>query len=197
VNGTASGKSISNTFAFFKPGMTLDDPADEAQALSLSLAFASAWPTFASVALHDSYATVDCHVYAMGSPLLPAQVTAISAAGGDGGSQAFLQLAVLVREHVTRRGKGSQSRKFFSPISQDTMDPTGMTFLGPYQSAVIGNYDDMIAAIITYMVAAHAGAWSEVQISKKTFGGVYGRLFPITGHSVDPNVTSQRRRLGR
>lgn len=186
---------ISNVFTFLKAGLTLASAEDLTNAQAVSNAIAAHWMPWANDLLATTYAAEKASTYALGSPLLPAQETPISGGGTRTGTNHYDQVAGLLKHTVIRRGKGSQSRTFLSPLADVDITVNG----DQMTSTWLGNASSFGTSFITPMIAslniASPGTWTYVQLSKGTFGGVYGKTFPMGTTTPDTAVSSQRRRL--
>jgi hypothetical protein len=195
VEGTSSGKPITNIFSFKKDGLVLNDPADVPNAAAVATALASNWPRVPNSSLHVDYVGVEVSVYALGSVLAPAAVTPLSAAGGVTGADSFRQVAGRVSHTVSRRGRGSQHSTHLSPISVSDVNAAGDQMLAGWVTATNASFGSMISDMIIDLNTVSPGTWHYVQVSKFQ-GGVYTpNSFHITGSAAQVPVGSQRRRL--
>lgn len=197
VEGQADSKPVSNVLTFLRQARPTPDPDDFAAATQLATEVTSFWPQLASDALHTVYTGNEVVVYALNSPLMPAIRTPLVAPGGRIGPMSFIQVAGIVKHVVSRRGKGSQSRTFLSPLSDSDITVNGDQVSSGWTSRVNADWAALIGGTISAMNSAFPGPWSYVQLSKQTFAGVYGRTFQITASGAETLISSQRRRLGR
>ncbi len=197
VEGQADAKPVSNVLTFLRQARPTPDPDDFAAATALATNVAAGWSTLASDCLHTVYTGNEVVVYALNSPLMPAIRTGLAAPGGRIGAQSFIQVAGVVKHVVSRRGKGSQSRTFLSPLSDSDITVNGDQVTAGWVTRADADWFALINNTVTAMNAAFPGPWSYVQLSKQTFGGVYGKIFGITASSAETLISSQRRRLGR
>jgi hypothetical protein len=191
VHGTADSVPVSNIFVWQKAGVPTGDPADTANAQAVSNEVSNHWPGVQQY-LHQVYVPTETATYALGSPLVPAQIAPITPAAGDLGPEHFKQIAALVKHTVIRRGKGSQSRTFLSPLSSADITINGDQVTTTWRGNVQVAFDSFVAATISGLAVTSPGTWTYVQLSKKL-----SRTFPIAASLVETKVSSQRRRLPR
>jgi hypothetical protein len=103
----------------------------------------------------------------------------------------------MIKHTVFRRGKGSQSRTFLGPIGDVDITVNGDQMQSFWVANANTDFHAMITNTINAMNTGFPGDWSHVQLSKQTYGGVYGRTFEITASNAETLISSQRRRLAR
>lgn len=197
IVGQADAREVSNVFTFLRQARPTPDPDDFAAATLLATTLSNEWPQMALDALHTVYTGNEVQVYALNSPLAPAIRHPMTAPGGRIGAQSFIQVAGIIKHVVERRGRGSQSRTFLSPLSDSDITVNGDQVTSGWVSRVNTDIAALLTNTITVMNAAFPGPWSYMQLSKQTFGGVYGKVFNITASGAETLISSQRRRLGR
>jgi hypothetical protein len=196
VEATSDLRSITNILAFKKAGLVLNDPADTANAQAVALSLSTRWSDL-STFLHTTYNAFQASVYALGSVLVPPQTSPMSVAGLDTGATHFDQVAGRVKHQVTRRGRGSQHSSFLSPISINRITVNGDQVTTAWVDGVTANWNAMINEILTDVAVVSPGTWTYVQVSKFQNKVLTPNTFHILGSTAVPQISSQRRRLGR
>jgi hypothetical protein len=197
IIGQADVKPVSNVFTFQRLARPTPDPDDFAAATLLAATLAAQWPTLATELLHTVYTGNEVSVYALNSPLMPAVTHALVAPGGRPADQHFLQVAGLIRHTVFRRGRGSTGHTYLSPVASTDVTVNGDQMKDFWVANANTDFHAMITNTLNAMNSAFPGPWTYVQLSKQTFGGVYGKIFEITNSEAVVPASSQKRRLGR
>lgn len=192
VRGTADARPISNIFVFQTDTPPSTPAADAALSSDVATAVAAHWPGVAAD-LHVSYTGVEVACYPLGHPTLPAFLSSFTGNGVIAGATGLKQVAALVHHTVYRRGKGSQSRTFLSPLSINSLDSTGEQLTSSEHGNLQTDFGTFITGVLAALNALSAGFFTYVQLSKKGAGTTY----PIVNSTVDILVASQDRRLGR
>jgi hypothetical protein len=192
VRATAGGRPITNIFHYQRSGVTLGDTNDGIYANAVALAVATRWGEQVGGIFSTDYTGSEVQVYPQGSPLLPASISTWTDTGGRAFDTAYKQVAALVHSSVSRRGKGSQSRSFLSPISNRDMTANGEQLTDAFRISTEAAFNQFVTRSLSDLVTATGGSWFFVQMSKKL-----GRTFFMTDHAVDTFVSSQDRRLQR
>jgi hypothetical protein len=169
----------------------LGDPTDLANAALVSSVVASNWPAML-IYLHPVYTLEEVKVYPLGSPLVPAQITALAGNGGSLGPEHFKQISALIKHVVIRRGKGSQSHTFLSPLSGSDITANGDEVTTSYVTNGTLAFDGFIQNCLIDLATAKPGTWTYVQVSPK-----HSTTFDIASSAVEPKVASSRRRNPR
>ena len=97
------------------------------------------------------------------------------------------------RMATCRRGRGSQSRTFISPVGKGNTDVTGKILTTAYAAILQTAFDDLMTGVLADLTTDAGGVWEMAQLSKKGTGAVY----PITTNLVQPALSTQRRRQRR
>lgn len=195
--GDADGKQVTNVFTFQHPATPLGDATDAFNASVVAAAVAAHFPTLASQILHLVYNSVEADCYPLGSPLVPKQTHAMTGGGGVAGAKHLIQVAAAVKHTVTRRGRGSQSHTYFSPLSIDSITVNGDQLVPTAIAALTGNFTPFINDVIAQCQSSVPGVWNYVQLSKFHNKIYTPNVFPITGSVPETLISSQKRRLGR
>ncbi len=193
ISGHAAGKPVSNIFCLASPGFILTDPRDTTAALTMATSFGTHWGGVATALIADNYTATQAKVYPLGSPLLPAQISSFVAPGGITTGYSFLQVAGLIKHTVIRRGRGSQSHTFISPLSELSVTTDGTAVTNAWVLAADAAFPAFMNAVVADMQALYPTGWQYVQLSKKPTP----RVFEIHDSSADVPISSQDRRLGR
>ena len=192
IEGGFEGLPSTNTFCFSVLDAATTETVDQADALAVSTALAAHWPAFATSAMPATYSATAAGTYCLGHPLVPRQIVAMVAPGGAGITSAPGQVAYLIKHDVSRRGKGSQSRSFMSPVSNFAINPDGLNLNVAEQSSYESAFNTFMNAVTTDL-AVYRSAWTFVQLSKKGAGATY----PILASQVELRLATQRRRIRR
>ncbi len=197
IQGLADGKQVDNIFAFKKNGLVLNDPTDPLNAAAVGSNVAGFWNAAATAVLHTSYAGNTVATYALGTPLLPAVITATTATGGRGSTIHYKQLAYRCVLQTPRRGRGSQHGIFFSPMSDNDIQASGEQVSSTYRLSAETAVRAFVANVISALVSVPGGTWTHVQVSKFQNKVYTPNSFPVLQINGQLNLSSQRRRLGR
>lgn len=192
IMGSFNNLPSTNLFCFETTPPAASGPADAAVANSVSTAIAAHWPAFAAAAMPAAYTANEVSTYPLNSPLEPAQVATMTAAGVGTGQLAPATTAIEIRHTVNRRGKGSQSRTFLTPMQVVDVEADGKTLAPSRQNTIESAFVTFISSVLTDLQAG-GGVWLYTQLSKIP----PGRTFNITSSVVEPLLTTQRRRARR
>jgi hypothetical protein len=151
------------------------------------------WATLVNGEFANQYVGADVSTYALGSPLVPAAVVPYTAVGSQAGAMAPLTTAIVVKRTVSRRGKGSQSRSFITPVPNEYVNGDGKTLNNTYLGTLQSAFGTYVAGTLLALATAVPGTWSTVQLSKLGAGAT----FQILGSTVESQLSTQRRRARR
>lgn len=193
INALANTRPVSNILVFKKDGLVLNDPTDAANSGHVATAIAAEWPNIAINLLHQDYVGVNVQCYPLGSVLTPAFTASLLAPGGDTSASSFLQVAGSIKHTVYRRGKGSQSHTYLSPVGTGQVSANGETMTSAWVSAAQSHFPNFITTVLADLNAASPGTWTNVQLSRLGTGATY----PVVNYIAEAPVSSQKRRLGR
>jgi len=196
IEATADAKQITNIVAFKKDGVPLGSGTDAPNALAVTNAIIANWAPVAAL-LHVSYTGVQVATYALGSPLVPAQVNPLVVSGGSPGPEHFKQLAGRIKHTVTRRGRGSQHSSYMSPMSDADITVNGDEVTVSWRTNMAAAYFGFTSGILSTLATSPGGTWSHVQVSKFQNKVLTPNSFPIISSVPQILLSSQRRRLGR
>ncbi len=196
IEATCDTKQITNIVAFRKAGVALADPTDTANALAVTTAIIARWPIMANE-LHVSYTAVQVATYALGSPLVPAQVAPLVMTGASPGTEHFKQVAGRIKHTVTRRGRGSQHSSYISPMSADDVTSNGEQVTSGWRTSAAADYTAFVSNTLLDLAGSSPGTWTHGQVSKFQNKVLTPNFFPIVASVPQLLVSSQRRRLGR
>lgn len=197
VEGQVSGFPSSNIFTFQTNVPPSTGTPDAVVALDMSFAVATAWATHMCPVMHATYNMEQVSCYPLGSPLEPKQVTPDATFGAATGTITSLSTAVAIGHVVTRRGRGSQSRTYLTPVIASQIEADGRTLVPADRTAFDTAFNAFIAEALATIAAAHAGTWSYVQLSKGNGTTVPGRTFSIESSTTESLLSTQRRRTRR
>jgi hypothetical protein len=192
VVGTWEGLPSTNILSFQVSPAAVLQPDDTADAAAVALALATHWPTFVAAVFPAQYTASEAVVYPLGHPTAPAVTHAMAAAGIPGTTPSTGHTAALVKHTVYRRGKGSQSRTFLTPVNSVVVTADGLSLTAGAVAGIALDWNNMLLAILNDLNAYRPG-WTYVQVSKKGTGASY----PITGSNVEVPLSTQRRRVRR
>jgi hypothetical protein len=193
IVGSMSTGQISNLFTFVKDGVPLGDASDITNAQQVSVALAARWPTIPALALADEYAGVAVETYPLGSPLIPKQISPLTAPGGNAGNVAPVSTAIVVRHDVIRRGRGSQSRSYLSPVTSAIFTADGTQINSSLVTSLSTAFQLFLADVVDDLAIASPGTWSYQQLSKHPTP----RTFRIDSSEAEAFLSTQRRRARR
>jgi hypothetical protein len=192
VRGEFGGKPSSNVFAFKLDGSPPDEGTDATNAEQVAIALSDNWGFLANAVYNVSYSAIDVQVYPLGHATLPAASQPVVGTGGNGSTQAPSAVALLIKHDVVRRGRGSQSRSFFTPITAPDIEGDGITITPTFVTAVQAAWDTFITSVIADLAAATL-VMDYVQLSKLGAGATYA----ISRSQVETEVSTQRARAQR
>jgi hypothetical protein len=198
VVGSWQGLPSSNLFCFQASGVPLGSPLDAANAQFVSTTVAGNWNALSNVVFHTSYTATEVSTYALGSPLVPAQVAPTTAAGAATGLVAQASTAAFVKHTVQRRGRGSQSGTYFTPIAMSAITADGESLVGAAATALTTEYNLFIANVLAVLNGGSGGSpWTFVQMSKFHNKVPTPATYLITNSTADSRLSTQRRRTRR
>jgi hypothetical protein len=202
VHGEWEGLPSTNTFCITRDGVPLDDPGDAANALNVATSIQQNWVAFAFAAFPTQYEAAFTTCYALGSPLVPQQVYALPAPGTRTGNPTASSTSALIAHQVDRRGRGSQSRSFLSPVSVDDISTDGKSLTDPFHTNLHSVFDTFKSSTLSELQLRPPGSnWHYVQLSNPRprvgFPPPVPRTFPILGSTVELPLSTQRRRTRR
>lgn len=192
VIGAVGAEKVTNTLCFHLPGLSINDPADAANALTVATAVGTHWGTALSHVADDYFAT-EARFYPLGSATLPAYSSFFGSGGGASGPTTLLQACFVLSHSVVRRGRGSQGLTRLGPVKATQIISPGNNFAASEVAFVQSDYALFISDTLTALATAVPGPWEYVQLSKKGAGQIY----PIVNTVCQPYVGSARERLSR
>jgi hypothetical protein len=193
VRGTIDGSDINNIFAWQVVPAPAAGAADAAAAMTVSLTVGAQWKTFVDGNMSVKYVGADVSTYALGSPIEPAAVAPYTAVGNQAGAMAPLTSAIVVRRTVSRRGKGSQSRSYLTPVPNEYVNADGKTLNATFLAQIDPAFTAFTGDTLLALATASPGTWTQVQVSKLGTGATY----KIINNTVEGTLSSQRRRARR
>jgi hypothetical protein len=183
-----------NLFAYAVNPVPTSTGQDTTFAIAVANALANHWPTFAFSVMSSDYEATEATCYPLGSPLVPAQAASMVAPGSAGAPLTSGSTAILVNHATIRRGRGSQSRSYLSPVPNIYVSPDGLTIPSADLAAIQTHWNNFEAAVLTDLNAIDPlYTWRRVQVSKIPPGAV----FNIVASNVEPKLSTQRRRTRR
>lgn len=203
INALWEGLPSNNVFSFQVTPAPATGTADVLAANAVAAAIGLNWPAFALIAFHISYLAEKVVTYPLHTPIHPSVEYAFAAPGGKDETIAPGMVAAVISHHVIRRGKGSQTRTYLSPLGNGIIDSTGKEIIEAYRSDLKTAFDTFIAAVATFVADAVVGATVEfVSMSKGTDSGtppvvVAPAAYQISGSDPELLLSTQRRRMRR
>jgi len=146
--------------------------------------------------LAPSYLANQVKTYPLNSPTAPAVVVPMSVSGGLSGPEAPVMVGALVKHNVVRRGKGSQSRSTFSPVTEAAINTPPTQITGTYAASLTAAFIAFINGVEADVVAALGGSCAYVQLSKGTPLHAPA-TYVISASAAELLLTTQRRRAQR
>lgn len=194
IIGSFEGRPSTNIFAWRMTPTAITPSADFENAQEIANLMVSDWNINMTPILPESWSGTTAEVYPLGSPTMPAAVATTAATGAIAGNLAPVSTAFVIEHTVTRRGRGSQSRTFLSPVSLNTITADGVDITPGHKPFVQTGFDDFISLVISDFAGAFAGFTLEyVQLSKKGAGALYS----ITTSVVEDKLSTQTKRAQR
>ena len=197
ITGEYGGRPNGQVFTFQTDSPPTVGPADSVAAGFVGVTLNAKWDNFAAVEHVVGYTGLQVQVYPLHSPLEPAFTVASGAAGGATGAIAPLQVARVVRHNVSRRGRGSQSRSYLSPVIASIVEADGITITPSFVSTLTAHWDTLIGDTLTALNAGGLGSWSYVQLGKGTTLHPTPGTYAITSSEAEPLLSTIRRRTRR
>jgi hypothetical protein len=203
VFGLWEGRPSNNVFTFKVDPAPATGVADVLCANAVCQGIALNWGALANVAFHTSYLATEVHTYPLNTPTHPAVTATMSAAGGMSGAKAPGMVAAVVAHEVVRRGRGSQSRTYFSPMDETAIDASGTEVSGAHITSLQAAFDTFITSVKSFILAAEPTTTvTYVQLSKGTSSGtppvvVPAQTYDIAASNVEILLSTQRRRMRR
>lgn len=191
---THSGLRVGSTFTFKNdvPAGSIATAQFQAQTIADSLC--ARWNSNMLADYPSSVTGTDSRVYALEFPAMPAVFGHASGTASGGAGEAPPAVAAVLRHHVFRRGRGSQSHTAISPLllSQLNADHNGVN------AAFITNrtidFENFIGEVQgDFTTATSGGEIAFVQLSKKGAGATYA----ITSSVFEEILGTERSRTLR
>lgn len=188
------GLKTGNTFTFRTAAGTgtSADAAFNAQLIADSLC--TAWNANMLARYPSTVTGTDSRVYALQYPLLPAAFGHASDTAAGGTVLAAAPAAAVIRHHVVRRGRGSQSHSAISPLQRSEVMDNGIQVTPAFITNVQADFENFIAAVQADFLATGIGGDLEFcQLSKKGAGATYA----ISSSVVEAVLGTERSRTLR
>lgn len=197
VEGEFGARRNGQIFTFKTDSPVAPGAGDAAIANSVAIHVANAWSAFTTVEVMAGYTGTDIKCYPLHSPTLPAAVVPNLATGGVAGAILPTSVARVVRHNVQRRGRGSQSRTYLSPVAQAVMEPDGITITPTFVTALSGHFATFLSTVLAALNGDGTGSWSYVQLGKGSKLSPVPATYAIVGSQAEPLLSNIRRRTGR
>ncbi len=167
---------------------------DQAYAQTIADSMTANWTTTMGPIYPNDVGGWNSHVYALGSPTLPAVTGFTSGSGASTQPLAPVSAAAIIRHSVMRRGRGSQSHSAISPLTIDQVTSNGRGLDPGFITGYTTEWNNFIGQVQADFATAYpANAIDYVQLSKKGSGATY----PITGSNAETLLGTERSRTPR
>jgi hypothetical protein len=197
IEGLVEGFPSSNVFTFQQTPAAATGPADVTVAGQVAFSIAANWQASMLPVLSSLYNMEQVSCYALNTPLAPKVVFADATAGAVTGAITSLSTAVAISHTVSRRGRGSQSRTFLTPVVASQMAADGRELIDTDQAAISTAFGHFITNTLAELVTSAGPSWEYVQLSKGKLPAPVGATFQITGSACERLLSTQRRRVRR
>lgn len=194
IEGQFEGLPCGNIFAFKITPAEVNDAQGVTYANEIAGYLVANWTTTMATIMTNVYTGGSASVYPLGRPTVPAQVATGTWVGGAlGGATLPVSTAAVIAHNVMRRGRGSQSRTYISPLSSGQITGDGKNVSSTFQTALATQFTLFKGGVIGDWTAANPTiAMDYVQMSKKGTGASY-----LIGTSTPELALSTQRRRAR
>jgi len=190
---TYQGRKCGSNFCWLSNDTTVDAANDALHAQAVADALVSSWNANMLPRYPTGVSGTDARVYALGHPLVPAQLSHTSASAAGSSLVAPVAAAAVIRHVVDRRGRGSQSHTQISPLTTGEVTDDGDSVTSSFITNMNSDFGDFIGGVQSaYTTATSGGTITYVQLSKKL-----SRVFPITASTTETLLGTARARTLR
>ena len=194
VEGQYEGLPCGNIFTWRvdpAPGTTA---LDDGFAQDIANAMRDNWTTTMVSIMLSIYTGGTTSVYPLGDPASPARTATGTWTGGALTAISTTATAAVIKHSVLRRGKGTQSRTYISPVGTSQISSDGKSVSSTFQTSLDTQFNLFVGGVISDFTTANPGhGLTYGQLSKKGTGAFY----EIVTSSAELPLSTQRRRTRR